>query len=72
MSICGFLCLPFAAPLKAMFAALGIAPAPRDDPRVWRETPHPLLCGRTPRQALQTLGTEWGRDCIGDDVWVRL
>lgn len=26
--------------------------------------------GCSPRQALQTLGTEWGRDCIGEDLWV--
>ena len=68
----GFASISFAAPLKRMFAALDIAPSPRDDPRVWRETPHPLLCGNTPRQALQTLGTEWGRDCIGADFWVRI
>ena len=68
----GFASISFAAPLKRMFAALDIAPSPRDDPRVWRETPHPLLCGNTPRQALQTLGTEWGRDCLGADFWVRI
>ena len=67
-----FACVPFAAPLKRMFAALGLAPSSRDDPMVWRETPHDLLCGKTPRQALQTLGTEWGREQIGADVWVRL
>lgn len=26
--------------------------------------------GCSPRQALQTLGTEWGRDCIGENLWV--
>lgn len=26
--------------------------------------------GCSPRQALQTLGTEWGRDCIGEDLWI--
>lgn len=24
----------------------------------------------SPRVALQTLGTEWGRDCIGKDIWI--
>lgn len=24
---------------------------------------------RTPRYAMQTLGTEWGRDCMGADFW---
>ena len=26
--------------------------------------------GVSPRHLMQTLGTEWGRDCIGPDVWV--
>jgi hypothetical protein len=30
------------------------------------------LCGKSLRQALQTLGTEWGRELIGEDVWVDL
>jgi hypothetical protein len=29
-----------------------------------------LLCGRTPRHALQTIGTEWGRNLIGNDMWL--
>lgn len=28
------------------------------------------LGGRTPRHAMQTLGTEWGRELIADDLWV--
>ena len=28
--------------------------------------------GRSARQLMQTLGTEWGRDCIDRDVWVTL
>ncbi len=27
--------------------------------------------GKSPRQLLQTLGTEWGRNQIGDDIWVK-
>lgn len=34
-----------------------------------KETPTPHLAGRTPRYAMQTLGTEWGRDLIGEDFW---
>ena len=26
--------------------------------------------GKTPRELLQTLGTQWGRDMVGRDVWV--
>ncbi len=69
----GFARVSFADPLKRMLAALDLDPAPPGvHPRAWRETPRALLCGRTERQALQALGTEWGRVCIGADVWVRL
>lgn len=36
-----------------------------------KETPTPLLGGREPRYAMQTLGTEWGRYLIASDLWVR-
>ncbi len=35
-----------------------------------KETSTPLLEGRSPREAMQTLGTEWGRACIGTDLWL--
>ena len=35
-----------------------------------KETPSEFLEGRTPRLAMQTLGTEWGRALIGSNVWV--
>ncbi len=28
--------------------------------------------GKSPRQLLQTLGTEWGRGCIHRDIWVKI
>jgi hypothetical protein len=31
-----------------------------------------LLCNKTPRFAMQTLGTEWGRKIMGDNIWVNL
>ncbi len=34
--------------------------------------PCSLLAGKTPRHAMQTLGTEWGRNCIGDGFWINL
>ena len=35
------------------------------------KTAHPdSLCGKSVREALQTLGTEWGRKCIGSDIWI--
>lgn len=58
----------FAGPLKAMMAALGLSE--QEIEGHLKETPCPLLCGRTPRYAMQTIGTEWGRDTIGEDLWI--
>lgn len=37
-----------------------------------REDSLNVLQGKTMRHALQTLGTEWGRDCIGERFWADL
>ncbi|PZU95022.1 MAG: hypothetical protein DI527_02020 [Chelatococcus sp.] len=58
----------FAGPLKAMLAALGLSVEQLDG--ALKEEPTPLLCGRTPRQAMQWLGTEWGRELIGSEFWI--
>ena len=66
----GFICIKFADPLKSMLQPLGLT---LDDIEgEGKERPHPLLCGKTPRFAMQTLGTEWGRDMIGPDLWVNI
>ena len=65
---CGFHRVRFAGPLKAMIAAFGLSEAEIEGDK--KETPCPLLCGRTPRQAMQWLGTQWGRDLIGETVWI--
>ncbi len=40
-----------------------------EDPEL-KNKPHPLFHGKTPRYAMQTLGTEWGRTLINPDIWV--
>lgn len=35
-----------------------------------KEQPTDYLNGQTPRHAMQTLGTEWGRKLIDDGIWV--
>lgn len=63
----GYHRLSFANPLRSMLCAIGLN---GDDFALRKEQPHPLLCGQTPRHALQTLGTEWGRLTIGHDIWL--
>lgn len=65
----GFERVRFAGPLKAMMRALGCTEEEVDGAR--KEQPCDLLGGRTPRQAMQWLGTEWGRDMIAPDLWTR-
>jgi hypothetical protein len=65
----GFARVRFAGPLKAMMAALGLSEREIDGDL--KEVPCELLGWKTPRYAMQTIGTEWGRDLIGSDIWVR-
>jgi hypothetical protein len=58
----------FAATLKNMLYELGIGREHIEGQL--KETPCDLLCGKTPRHAMQTLGTQWGRELIGDNFWV--
>lgn len=37
-----------------------------------KETPIEHLGGLTPRYLMQTLGTEWGRNTVATDIWIRM
>lgn len=66
----GFRVVPMASVLKDMLATFGLSE--RQIHGDLKEEPDPgILCGKSPRWAMQTLGTEWGRELIGDDVWIR-
>jgi hypothetical protein len=66
----GYVRTRFADPLKSMLRSIGLGYDEIDGAR--KELPTPLLCGKTPRWAMQTLGTEWGRNCICPDLWTTL
>src|SRR4051812_2890513 len=61
---------PFARSLKMMLMAIGLAPSHVDGDL--KNEPCDLLCGMTPRRAMQRLGTEWGRNLISPDLWTNL
>lgn len=76
-SILGFTNVKMADPLKDMLRTL-YRLAQTDDDIIERkiegdlkEVPCEVLCGKTPRHAMQTLGTEW-RDGIGKELWSRI
>jgi hypothetical protein len=64
----GFVRVRFADTLKEMMRVFGLGQAEIEGGL--KERPCPLLMGKTPRWAMQSLGTEWGRDCIHPDIWV--
>ena len=66
----GFERKPFADPLKRMLHAVGVP-----EENLWgdrKEEKLEMLCGKSAREAMQLLGTEWGRNLIGKDLWVNL
>ncbi|RVO55119.1 deoxynucleotide monophosphate kinase [Sinorhizobium meliloti] len=66
----GYTLVKFAGPLKDMLRAIGFSEAHIEGEL--KEQPDAMLGGKTPRFAMQTLGAEWGRSCIGDDFWVNV
>lgn len=66
----GFTRVKFADPLKDMLRAIGLNEEQIEGDE--KMTPCNLLMGQTPRHAMQTLGTDWGRDMIHPDLWTRL
>jgi hypothetical protein len=65
-----FVRVKMAGPLKSMLRAIGLGDAEIEGEL--KNEPCPLLGGMTPRHAMQTLGTEWGRKCIHENLWVDL
>ena len=59
----------FAGKLKAMLRTLGLTEAQVDGDE--KELPCALLGGKTPRYAMLTLGDDWGRCMIDEDIWCR-
>ena len=67
----GFLEVAFAQPVyEAVSAALGVPVSALKD-RALKEEPVPWL-GKSPRHLLRTLGTEWGRGIVRQDLWIRV
>jgi len=75
----GWVRLSFAEPIRAMLCAFlqaaghtvaeAVAAVTTTEGKAGRP---PCLCGRTVREALQSLGTEWGRAYVSSEVWTAL
>lgn len=63
---CGFSELSFADPIRRFVRHLtGYTEATKEDPIDWLDGRH------SARTLMQTVGTEWGRDMIHPQIWVR-
>ena len=63
--------MAFADPLYECISTITGLPVARLKGRDVKETVIPWL-GKSPRQMLQTLGTEWGRGTIHPEIWIRI
>jgi hypothetical protein len=66
----GYRTFCYASPLKDMLLAMGLTSLEVYGSE--KQIKSLLLGGKTPRQAMQTLGTDWGRDLIHKDLWLNL
>jgi len=71
--MCGGLTLSFADPLRN-FVSHTLSRLGHDGMSLVRSSKEERVpgLGVTPRQMMQTLGTEWGRACIHPDFWVMI
>lgn len=67
-----------AEPIKSMVRALLMCLPPDEAGpyqqyfRKTKEVPLPVVMHHSPRELLQSLGTEWGRETIGKDFWINI
>lgn len=58
----------FASPIRQMLLALGVPEQNLIDPSL-KEAPMREFGNRSARYLMQTLGKEWGRDLVSDNLW---
>lgn len=70
----GFKRISFADPLKAMLKPLLLASGfSEESSRIYTEQDRGVMIpgiGKSYRKLMQTLGTDWGRDMVGSDLWL--
>lgn len=65
----GFTRAHMGQPIKDMLSALGLTVQQLTGPPDVRKRPSDLLGGKSPRYAMETLGTDWGRRLISSEIW---
>ena len=67
----GWYRLSFAGPIKAMLLESGLVSGASLANRLAKDRPLQPW-GKSPRQLMQSLGTEWGRKLVHPDIWLLL
>lgn len=65
----GFHADSFAAPIRKTMVDL-LCLDNLEHLEIVKDKPHFLLGGKTPRYAMQTMGTEWGRQMVDQNLWI--
>ena len=66
----GYENIKFAKGLKDMLRAMGLSEEQIEGSQ--KEIPCDMLCGKTPRQLQQWIGTEFGRNLVGENLWCNI
>lgn len=72
MTRCGYSKFSFAAPIYAMLNVLPYLHHIHGGMDRIQKEEKISFYGKSPRELLQTLGTEWGRNLVHPDVWIRI
>ena len=67
----GFAVVSFAMPLYMAVSAITDMSLDDLHDRELKERPIPWL-GKSPRELLQSLGTDWGRRMVAEDIWIKV
>lgn len=61
--------LSFADPIRGMLLGLGLSLEQMSN---GKNEPVSWLGGKTPRQIMQSLGTDWGRQMVDENIWINV
>jgi hypothetical protein len=68
--VSGFKSYNFASPIRKALGAMGIPEDMLNDPKLKERPTNYVFGNKTPRQLMQLLGTEFGRDLVSKSIWV--
>tara|TARA_R100000152_G_C6772179_1_gene198957 strand:+ start:1440 stop:1943 length:504 start_codon:yes stop_codon:yes gene_type:complete len=68
--VSGYVGYSFAEPIRKALNAMGIPQEMLDDPELKEKPTNYVFGNKSPRQLMQLLGTEFGRDMVSQSIWI--